>query len=260
MKRVVQPQMPSVEVDGYGIQQVYTPDPHDSDSPSRTKKKHEPHGCLSYIVLLFLFASGLYGMAAITGAPIADSAAAARHKFQSFHVPGTAQVTNIVSAAHLPFQSEPAAIGAATATATVNQPPPQIVTPVVPEPKPSDVEPTPVVPLSPPAPSADEQLAELYKQVKEQENKVRKIKQKGTVMEEDEQAKIETAKLQDLCRQYVPLKYGPGPHYLKFELVFPDSMPDIASAGSEGSIIVQMGPVEHVPYAVFFVSFTDNVQ
>lgn len=189
-------------------------------------------------------------MAAMTGSPIADSAAAAaRLKFQSFQVPGTAQVTNIESAAHMPFQHEPVA----TAT-TSNQPPTEVSPPIVPEPVTKDIDPIPVVPLSPPQPSTEEQLEELYNQVKEQEEKVRKIKQKGTVMEEDEQAKIETAKLQGLCRRYVPLKYGPGPHFLKFDLVFPDSMPDFATAGSEGSIVVQMGPVEHVPYSVFFVS------
>lgn len=235
MKRVTQPQLPNFDVDGYGMQQQVYIEQDDDDSPSR-KKKSEPRSCLSYVVLAFLFFSALYGMASLSGAPITDSAAAmARQKFQSFES----------SLAHFPLQSA----GVAPAI------PPQPSILENPADKIEHVIPVVLAKLiPPPIPSAEDILADLHKQVKAQEDIVRAIKQKGTVMEEDEQAKIETGKLQDLCRQYVPMKYGPGPYYLKFDLVFPETMPDFETAGSDGSFVVQMGPVQHVPYSVFFVS------
>lgn len=236
MKRVVQPsQMPSIDVDGYGMQQIYVE--HEDDSPSRKKKQAESSpGCLAYIVLIFLLFSGLYGMAALSGgSPSVDAAAAAaRKRFQTFQVPGSSSTSNFVSE-QLPHHS----------SVIVEDKPlaPAIAIPVA---KATAITTTATLQL---------EIIELYRQVKEQEDKVRSMKQKGIVMETDPEALIETAKLQELCRRYVPLKYGPGPYYLKFDVVFPDTMPDLSTAGKEGSFIVQMGPVEKVPYSVFFVSY-----
>ena len=34
-------------------------------------------------------------------------------------------------------------------------------------------------------------------------------------------------------------------------LVFPDSMPDIDTTGRDGRIVIELGPLEYVPYSVY---------
>ena len=80
------------------------------------------------------------------------------------------------------------------------------------------------------------------------------MKKSGIVMETDPQAKIETLKLQNLCREYLPLQYGPEPYIVRFDLKFPETMPDFNTFGADGSFTIQMGPASDVPYSVFYVS------
>jgi hypothetical protein len=241
MKRVTQPQMPTIDIDGYGMQQVCTESSgeHDNDDSPHSKKKTEPpRRCFSYIIMVFLFFSALYGMATLTGGPIEHNAAAAaaRSKFQSFAVPGP--LTNVASNDNVPVPVPVHVVGKKV-----------ISPPVVQE---SHKE---AVVVEPPIASL-ESLEDLHKKVKNQEDIVRKMKQKGIVMEEDKNALIEIAKLQDLCRQYIPKKYGKGPHYLQFDVIFPATMADFDTAGADGSFLVQLGPIMHVPYSVFFVSLS----
>ena len=46
-------------------------------------------------------------------------------------------------------------------------------------------------------------------------------------------------------------RYGPEPYRLEIDLEFPASMPDFSTAGKEGRIVIELGPLEHVPYSVY---------
>lgn len=87
--------------------------------------------------------------------------------------------------------------------------------------------------------------------------KIREMKSHGAVIETDEEAKKQVANLQNVLRKVIVLKYGPEPYYLKMKLKFPESMPDFATAGEEGIIIIKMAPIDLVPYCVYY--FLTNV-
>ena len=47
-------------------------------------------------------------------------------------------------------------------------------------------------------------------------------------------------------------KYGPEPYIVQVDLKFPDTMPDFATAGADGTLLYQMAPAALVPYGVFY--------
>ena len=59
------------------------------------------------------------------------------------------------------------------------------------------------------------------------------------------------------CKHLIPLKYGPEPHMLELKLHFPESMPDYAEKGASGTVLVEMAPVDLMPYSV--LTFLDMV-
>ena len=104
-------------------------------------------------------------------------------------------------------------------------------------------------------------LGELYNNLLLQIDEIRKMKQQGTVMEEDATAKQKIKEMQVTCRQYLKLRYGPEPYYFVIELQFPKSMPDYNSEGSFGILPIQLAPIDLVPYSVFYMmDSVDNWQ
>lgn len=83
-------------------------------------------------------------------------------------------------------------------------------------------------------------------------NDLRRMKNSGVVMETDITAKEKIEKLQDSLRAYLPLEYGPPPYFVEMKLSFPPSMEDFATAGEEGIIIIEMAPIELIPYCVYY--------
>jgi len=81
---------------------------------------------------------------------------------------------------------------------------------------------------------------------------LRQMKAAGKVMETDAEALSSIAVAQDAIRAYLKAEYGSPPYYLEMNLGFPQTMPDYVSAGKDGKIIVELAPIELVPYCVFY--------
>jgi hypothetical protein len=107
--------------------------------------------------------------------------------------------------------------------------------------------------------TAGESLKVLEDKVTAAVEELRNLKRNGAVMETDPTALEKIAAVQVEIRKLLVLKYGPPPYRVAMKLTFPESMPDFAEAGKDGTIIVEMGPIEYVPYCVyFFLSVVDN--
>lgn len=105
--------------------------------------------------------------------------------------------------------------------------------------------------LSANQPSSSSPLGDLEDTVKHQIELVRKLKfEDHVVMEQDETAKREITKLQNLLREYIPQKYGPEPYRVEMVLQFPESMHDEGRADEE-KIIFELGPLKYVPYSTY---------
>mmetsp|Transcript_4604 Transcript_4604/g.8965 ORF Transcript_4604/g.8965 Transcript_4604/m.8965 type:complete len:378 (-) Transcript_4604:339-1472(-) len=106
----------------------------------------------------------------------------------------------------------------------------------------------------------------LSKRVQELDVEVRGIKSTlpaGKFMETDPAALAATRQLQAATRRLLHARYGPdfddpggdaraGTHYrIKFDLLFPPTMPDFESEGAEGSFVVEMAPASLIPHSVF---------
>lgn len=59
-----------------------------------------------------------------------------------------------------------------------------------------------------------------------------------------------TIKLQEAARKLILRRYGPEPYRVEMKLKFPKSMPDYDLAGTNGKIIIELGPLAYVPYSV----------
>lgn len=107
--------------------------------------------------------------------------------------------------------------------------------------------------------SSSSSLGELEHKVKQQIELVRKLKfEDHVVMEQDETAKREIAKLQTILREYIPQKYGPEPYRVEMVLQFPESMHDEGRADEE-KILFELGPLKYVPYSTYkFLEIMDT--
>lgn len=81
---------------------------------------------------------------------------------------------------------------------------------------------------------------------------IRHLKQNGVVIETDSTAKALVKNVQNDLRKLIPLKYGIGPYFLEMKLTFPPTMPDYHEEGEDGIIIIQLGPIELVPYSIYY--------
>lgn len=102
-------------------------------------------------------------------------------------------------------------------------------------------------------------LALLEAEFQKHEAKVRAVKAAGKVMESDPEALIAISKLQAAARKVLVAKYGAEPYMIEVKLAFPESMPDYATAGKDGTMLFLMAPAAHVPYGVtYFMELVDG--
>lgn len=93
---------------------------------------------------------------------------------------------------------------------------------------------------------------DLQKKVDAHIEDIRRMKANGVVIETDEDAKKAVEKLQTELKQLIPLRYGHGPYYVEMTLVFPETMADYKTAGKDGKIIIELAPMELVPYSIYY--------
>eukprot|EP00729_Bicosta_minor_P005671 gene5671-18610_t len=102
-------------------------------------------------------------------------------------------------------------------------------------------------------------LARLEAEFQKHEAKVRAVKAAGKVMESDPEALMAISKLQAAARKVLVAKYGAEPYMIEVKLAFPESMPDYATAGKDGTMLFLMAPAAHVPYGVtYFMELVDG--
>lgn len=107
--------------------------------------------------------------------------------------------------------------------------------------------PVPVLKV-PPAQSMDS----LIKEVEELDANVRRIKETGVFMEQDEVGLTATKKLQEATRRLLAARYGPEePYRVKVVLEFQDTIPDFEEKGKDGSILLEMAPSRLQPHSIF---------
>ena len=94
--------------------------------------------------------------------------------------------------------------------------------------------------------------SELQNDVDESIDQIRGMKNQGVVIETDSVAQGLVTDLQNMLRKLIPMKYGLGPYFVEMKLVFPTTMPDYDSEGEEGILIIQLGPIELVPYSIYY--------
>ena len=71
-------------------------------------------------------------------------------------------------------------------------------------------------------------------------------------METDERALLITSHLQAELRKLLTMRFGENPTILVEMLIqFPASMADFAEKGADGRLLIEMGPITHVPYSVY---------
>lgn len=122
----------------------------------------------------------------------------------------------------------------------------------------------------------DQDLEKLEKSMLSKIEEIRTMKFKeNVVIENSEIAQSKIRSAQSEIRQFLLQKYGPGPYYVQMKLKFPETIPlkkahlrgnsaiDAATVESiqeqyrEESILIELAPIEHVPYSVYF--FLENV-
>jgi hypothetical protein len=97
-----------------------------------------------------------------------------------------------------------------------------------------------------------ENIIALEQKCEEQIEELRVMKREGTVMEKDVNAKLKIAELQKRLRILLPMKYGPPPYYVEMKIEFPTTMPDYTTEPHEEVLVIQLGPIEYVPYSVYY--------
>lgn len=93
-------------------------------------------------------------------------------------------------------------------------------------------------------------VGHLFRQIEDAIATVRHIRESGVSMENDSGARMSTRHLQDLAKDLVLAKYGPGPFVLRMKLAWAESMPP-RDTGDE--VIVELAPLELMPYSVLVV-------
>lgn len=81
----------------------------------------------------------------------------------------------------------------------------------------------------------------------------RALKASGVVMETSIEAKAIIRAAQEALQGFLRREYGHGgPYRVEITLQFPESMPDFGNAGADATIVVELAPIEEVPYCVFY--------
>lgn len=87
------------------------------------------------------------------------------------------------------------------------------------------------------------------------DEEVRALKKTGIIMETDPNALEITAKLQRATRELIKLRYGEitdrnKNFRVRLELEFQNTIPDFEEKGKDGSITIEMAPIELIPCSV----------
>ena len=102
-------------------------------------------------------------------------------------------------------------------------------------------------------PLPEDTVAELRAKAISLVEAARALKSSGVVMETSALAKAAIQSAQDALRRLLRQEYGHGgPYFVEMTLQFPESMPDFDAAGADATILVELAPIEEVPYCVFF--------
>ena len=120
--------------------------------------------------------------------------------------------------------------------------------------KPLDNEAVLLKAAEPPKEEKDEVIEHTIPTIEEieaQVTKVANLKNAGVVMETDPTALKEIGILQDLLREYLPVKYGPEPYIFDMSIQFPASMHSEELPDTE-KIVIELAPTKLVPYTVFY--------
>lgn len=100
----------------------------------------------------------------------------------------------------------------------------------------------------------DSQSIVTKEMVESQISKIRNMKfNQRVVMETDANAKKEINILQTLLREYLKSIYGPEPYHMEMQLKFPLSMIKSPEDHKEESIVIELAPLEFVPYSVYYI-------
>lgn len=94
-------------------------------------------------------------------------------------------------------------------------------------------------------------LDSIHNNVIEAIERLREFKKAGRVIETDTEAQIFIPQAQSFIRSFLTLKYGQGPYYIAMNLEFPSSMTTHLYPSTE-VLIVELAPIEEVPYSVYF--------
>jgi hypothetical protein len=82
-------------------------------------------------------------------------------------------------------------------------------------------------------------------------DEISKIKIKHVAIEDNPIGLQLKQELQDNLRRLIPLRYGSPPYLVEMKLRFPETMPDYATNGPYGTILIKLGPIELIPYSVY---------
>lgn len=64
--------------------------------------------------------------------------------------------------------------------------------------------------------------------------------------------------LQEKLKVLLHKKYGPGPYLIEMKLKFPGTMEDYQTEGPNGVIVIQLAPIDLLPYNVYY--FLDMIE
>jgi hypothetical protein len=244
------------------------------DDDSNDKRVDGPRSWVSYVVLGLLFFSGLVGMGQILRASAHSDSIPRGPPIQYVEAPASVASSVLSRAPETPMlrtSKESDNTNANLNTAASNNkiyPTRPLKLPSIPALK-SGEEPgansPQVLTAAPPIAAhttnaaldvkkSSSSVEELYSKLQQQIEEVRALKRSGVVMETSDKAKALIKELRRTCREYLLREYGPEPYYVEMSLLFPSTMPDFDTNGADGKILFKLGPIEHVPYSVFYVS------
>ena len=86
---------------------------------------------------------------------------------------------------------------------------------------------------------------------------IRAIKKQKRVIETDPEAQAKVPEVQELIRMFLINKYGPPPYKVRMDITLPPYLKAPHGSGQKAQLLIEMAPIEHVPYAVYF--FLENI-
>uniref|UniRef100_A0A7S2RJG5 PPIase cyclophilin-type domain-containing protein n=1 Tax=Rhizochromulina marina TaxID=1034831 RepID=A0A7S2RJG5_9STRA len=94
----------------------------------------------------------------------------------------------------------------------------------------------------------------LEMRIEELSRELRDLKKRKVSLETDDMAQMKIRELQTAAREMVLHNFGStGPFRAELNLVFPDTMPDFDTEGAAGRIVIELAPLELLPYSNYAV-------